>query len=139
MATTRPLWGADCPISLPLPSGDPVLVPMQGFAMSQFRLVHDITAKEYEDLSVPVYAPYDPSLPTVADDAELDVAKSPVPPPGHFPSSGFITPQAPPPVPPPAATDSGPPASLPVVSLPSDLLEDQAGGVLADESGGFMQ
>lgn len=72
MATSQPVWGADCPISMPLPSGDPVLVPMFGFGMSQNRLVHDLTSAEYESLAVPVYAPYNPAARTVADDAELD-------------------------------------------------------------------
>ena len=72
MATTRPVWGADCPISMPVPSGDPILVPMFGFAMTQNRLVHDLTAAEYESLAVPVYTPYNPAGPSVADDAELD-------------------------------------------------------------------
>lgn len=72
MASSQPAWGADCPISMPLPSGDPVLVPMFGFAMTQYRLVHDLTAAEYEELAVPVFAPQDPSALVVADDAELD-------------------------------------------------------------------
>jgi hypothetical protein len=57
---------------MPVPSGDPVIVPMYGFSMTQYRLVHDLTAAEYEELAVPVFAPPDPSVPVIADDAELD-------------------------------------------------------------------
>jgi hypothetical protein len=72
VTTTRPVWGADVPISMPVASGDPALVPMFGFAMSQYRLVHDITQTEMEALSVPIYAPERPAAQSVADDAELD-------------------------------------------------------------------
>jgi hypothetical protein len=72
VTTNRPVWGADVPISMPIPSGDPVLVPMFGFSMTQYRLVHDITQAEYEQLSVPVYAPERPPSQSVADDAEMD-------------------------------------------------------------------
>lgn len=64
----RPVWSADCPVSMPEPTGDNVLVPMYGFGMSQYRLVHDLTSTEYADLRVPVYAPHDPGLPTVRGD-----------------------------------------------------------------------
>lgn len=76
MSNSRPVWGADCPISMPLPSGEDVLVPMFGFAMTQFRLVHDITESEYEDLGTPVYAPVTGTGTTVADDALLDAAET---------------------------------------------------------------
>lgn len=72
MSTTRPVWGADVPISMPVTSGDPGLVPMFGFTMGQYRLMHDITQTEMEALSVPVYAPERPAAQSVADDAELD-------------------------------------------------------------------
>lgn len=73
MSTTRPVWGADVPISMPIPSGDPALVPMFGFSMGQYRLVHDITQNEYEAMSVPIFAPEQPASQAVADDAELDL------------------------------------------------------------------
>jgi hypothetical protein len=72
MTTSRPVWGADCPISMPLATGDPVQVQMFGFGMAQYRLVHDITANELEQLKVPIYAPDSPTSDTVADDADLD-------------------------------------------------------------------
>lgn len=72
MTSTRPVWGADCPISMPLPSGEQVVVPMFGFGMTQFRLVHDITEAEYEELGTPVYAPQPGGLPVIPDDASLD-------------------------------------------------------------------
>lgn len=73
----RPVWGADCPVSMPLPTpaGEPGLVGMSGFKMTQYRLVHDISGPDYENLSVPVYAPL--SGFTVADDANIDHAGPP--------------------------------------------------------------
>jgi hypothetical protein len=62
---------------MPVPSGEDVQVPMFGFAMTQFRLVHDITANEYEELGVPVYAPSTGSVTVVADDARIDNAAPP--------------------------------------------------------------
>jgi hypothetical protein len=72
----RPVWGADVPISmpLPLPPDEPILVEMYGLGMTQYRLVHDLTQREYEALSVPVYQPDDPSAPVSQDDASLDEA-----------------------------------------------------------------
>lgn len=72
MATSRPVWGADCPISMPLPppAGETQLVQMFGFAMTQFRLVHAISGTDYERLSVPVYAPS--SGQAVQDDTGID-------------------------------------------------------------------
>ena len=70
--TDRPAWGSDVPISMPLPAGEPVMVPMFGFAMTQYRLVHDLSGPDYEALSVPVYAPELPSADVVAGDAALD-------------------------------------------------------------------
>jgi hypothetical protein len=68
----RPVWGADVPISMPLPAAEPVMVPMFGFGMTQYRLVHDLSAVEYETLAVPVFAPETPSPDVVADDAAID-------------------------------------------------------------------
>jgi hypothetical protein len=76
-APPRPVWGADVPISMPLPTGDQILVPMQGFGMSGMRLVHDLTAADYEDLSVPVYAPPRPGGSISYDDAGIDAAAGP--------------------------------------------------------------
>lgn len=71
--TDRPAWGADVPISMPVPAAEPAMVEMHGFSMTQYRLVHDITAAEYEELSVPVYAPaQQQGGGTVADDAAID-------------------------------------------------------------------
>lgn len=73
MATNgRPIWSSDVPISMPEATGDEVIVPMYGFAMSQYRLVHDLTAAEYADLRVPIYAPEQPGLPEVRGDAYID-------------------------------------------------------------------
>jgi hypothetical protein len=70
--TDRPVWGSDVPISMPVPSDEAVMVPMFGFGMTQYRLVHDISATEYEALSVPVYAPEAPATDVVRGDAALD-------------------------------------------------------------------
>lgn len=75
----RPVWGADVPVSMPLPppANEPVLVGMYGMGMTQFRLVHALTSREYQDLSVPVYQPHDPSAPLSQDDSEIDAAGPP--------------------------------------------------------------
>lgn len=70
--TDRPAWGADVPISMPVPVAEPVMVPMFGFGMTQYRLVPDMTSAEYQELSVPVYAPAAPAGDVVAGDAALD-------------------------------------------------------------------
>ncbi|MCW2930039.1 MAG: hypothetical protein JWM19_1001 [Actinomycetia bacterium] len=70
--TDRPAWGADVPISMPVPAAEAVMVPMYGFGMTQYRLVPDMTAAEYESLSVPVFAPEAPAGDVVAGDAALD-------------------------------------------------------------------
>lgn len=74
-ATDRPVWGADVPISMPMPVDEPGLVPMFGFTMTQYRLAHDLTSAEYEALSVPVYAPLQPPQQTIRDDADLDAGQ----------------------------------------------------------------
>jgi hypothetical protein len=75
MPVPRPIWGADCPVSMPLPApaSEPKLVNMYGFSMTQYRLVHDISQAEYESLRVPVYAPSTGG--SVADDAAIDNAR----------------------------------------------------------------
>lgn len=70
--TDRPVWGSDVPISMPLPADEAVLVPMFGFGMTQYRIVHDLSAAEYEALAVPVYAPEAPAQEVVADDTAID-------------------------------------------------------------------
>ena len=74
MTAPRPVWGADCPVSMPLPvpENEPVLIGMNGFGFTQYRLVHDISRADYETLRVPVYAPATGF--TVADDASIDNA-----------------------------------------------------------------
>lgn len=69
---TPPAWGADVPISMPLPASEPVMVPMYGFGMTQYRLVHALSQADYESLAVPVYAPASPTGRVVAGDAGLD-------------------------------------------------------------------
>jgi hypothetical protein len=69
--TDRPVWGSDVPISMPVAAPEAVMVPMMGFGMTQYRLVHDVTPAELEALGVPVYAPEIASS-AVADDLDLD-------------------------------------------------------------------
>jgi hypothetical protein len=70
--TDRPAWGADVPISMPVPVEEDVIVPMFGFGMTRYRLVPDMTSAEYEDLAVPVYAPDLPQGAEIAGDAGID-------------------------------------------------------------------
>jgi hypothetical protein len=74
MPVPRPIWGADCPVSMPLPApaDEPRLINMFGFSFTQYRLVHDISAAEYESMSVPIYAPSAGG--SIADDAAIDNA-----------------------------------------------------------------
>jgi hypothetical protein len=73
----RPVWGADCPISMPLPApaSEARLIEMGGFSFTQYRLVHTITAAEYEELAVPVYAPATGQV--VVDSQGIDQAGPP--------------------------------------------------------------
>jgi hypothetical protein len=57
---------------MPVPASEAVMVPMFGFGMTQYRLVHDLSGAEYEALSVPVYAPEAPTGAVVAGDAAID-------------------------------------------------------------------
>lgn len=72
MPNSRPVWSADCRVSMPEPTGDTEIVPMYGFAMAQYRLVHSITSTEYEELRVPVYSPRDPTLTEVSGTASTE-------------------------------------------------------------------
>jgi hypothetical protein len=67
-----PAWGADVPISMPLPAPEPVMVEMYGFGMTQFRLVHNLSQADYETLAVPVYAPANPTGDVVPGDTGID-------------------------------------------------------------------
>lgn len=76
MAGDRPVWGSDVPISMPQPAEEAIMVELAGgFAMTQYRLVHSITAAEYEELAVPVYAPQNPTGQVVRGDAALDAGQ----------------------------------------------------------------
>jgi len=72
--TDRPVWGSDVPISMPVAAGEDVMVPMFGFGMTRYRLVHDITPAELEALQVPVYGP-DAAASAVTDDLDLDAGR----------------------------------------------------------------
>jgi hypothetical protein len=50
-------WAADVPISMPLPSEDPTLVPMFGFGFTEFCLVHDLNDTDFEEMIQPDFAP----------------------------------------------------------------------------------
>jgi hypothetical protein len=62
---------------MPVPAPEPILVPMFGFGMTQFRLVHNITQREYEQMSVPVFQPANPAQAVVNDSAAIDAAGAP--------------------------------------------------------------
>jgi hypothetical protein len=138
---SRPVWGADVPVSMPLPPGEPVLVEMYGMGMTQFRLVHDLTQREYESLSVPVYQPRDPRAPLSQDDQDIDN-----PPSYSVPPAPQALPQPASPVVQPAFTPA--PALVPPVPglLPftppgteSAWLQDQAYQELASQQYGTIQ
>lgn len=75
---TPPVWGSDVPISMPLPAAEPVMVPMYGFGMTQYRLVHQLSQVDYESLAVPVFAPASPTGKVIPGDAGIDATgKSP--------------------------------------------------------------
>ena len=67
-----PAWGADVPISMPVPAQEPVMVEMYGFGMTQYRLVHSLSQADYEALSVPVYAPASPTGTVIPGDAGIN-------------------------------------------------------------------
>jgi hypothetical protein len=71
---TAPVWGADVPISMPVPAAERVMVEMFGFGMTQYRLVHALSRADYESLAVPVYAPASPTGEVVPGDAGIDAA-----------------------------------------------------------------
>jgi len=68
----RPVWSSDVPISMPQPPDGDVLVPMFGFGMTQYGLVHDLTQGEYESLRTPSYTPVLPTDDIVYDDRDVD-------------------------------------------------------------------
>lgn len=72
MANTQPpLWSSDVPISVPQAPADSVLVPMFGFGMSQYGLVHDLTDAEQEFLRTPAYRPEQPTSEVVYGDQDV--------------------------------------------------------------------
>ena len=71
MSAKIPSWGSDVPISMPQPPPNAVEVPMHGFGMSRFGLVHDLTEVEFEALRVPSFAPEQPYEP-VYDDQDVE-------------------------------------------------------------------
>lgn len=74
MTTPQPVWGADVPVSMPIPADEPIQVDMGGWGMTQFRMVHAISAREYEILSVPVWGPQALSEPEIRGDAAIDAS-----------------------------------------------------------------
>lgn len=50
-------WGADVPVSMPVPPESAVLVPMFGFGFTIDGLFHDLTEADAEVLGTPTYAP----------------------------------------------------------------------------------
>lgn len=58
-----PGYGADVRVSMPKVPNNRPLVPMYGFAFNRFGLCHDISSAELAEMSVPKYAPFDPTSP----------------------------------------------------------------------------
>lgn len=71
MSNQPPLWSSDVPISAPIPPQKAVLVPMFGFGMTQWGLVHDLTETEYDYLRTPSYSPDLPTETIVYDDGDV--------------------------------------------------------------------
>jgi hypothetical protein len=71
-ANERPVWSSDTRISMPEPADEDSLVPMFGFAMTQYRLTHDISRSEMEELYRPSYAPHLPSADVSSDDVGVN-------------------------------------------------------------------
>lgn len=67
-----PYYAADTLISMPVAPRDRPIIPMYGFAMTKYGIVHDITPSEAEELAVPRYAPLKRNLPEIRGDAKLD-------------------------------------------------------------------
>ncbi|GAA1978719.1 hypothetical protein [Kitasatospora viridis] len=65
-------WGADVPVSMPQPLPPDLvgLVPMTGFTMTLNGLWPDLSQADWERISRPTYAPYDPALQEDAPAAE---------------------------------------------------------------------
>lgn len=66
-----PVWSSDARISMPEPPDEDIIIPMYGFGMTHFRLVHDLTRTEYEHLYRPSYAPETPPGEVSADDLNV--------------------------------------------------------------------
>lgn len=71
MSTSPPVWSSDTRISIPEAPTDPVLVPMNGFGVTQWGLVHDLTTTEQEFLRTPSYAPELPTEEVVYGDEDV--------------------------------------------------------------------
>lgn len=50
-------WGADTPISLPVPPDHPPLVDLGGFAFTAGGIAHHVTKADVEEISIPPFAP----------------------------------------------------------------------------------
>lgn len=72
MTAQPPVWSSDVPISVPQPPTDDVIVPMFGFGMTQYRLVHDLNEVEYEYLRTPTYVPDMPTAEVIRGDRDVD-------------------------------------------------------------------
>lgn len=58
-----PGYGADVPVSMPKVPNNRPIVPMYGFAFNRFGICHDLSEADLAEMSVPKYAPYDPTAP----------------------------------------------------------------------------
>lgn len=72
MAGDETYWSADVPVSMPLPPEQPARLSMSGFTFTDGGLAHDITQADYERLSVPDFAPENPSAEMVYEDTDVD-------------------------------------------------------------------
>lgn len=70
-----PYYAADTLVSMPVAPKYKPIIPMYGFAMTAFGIVHDITPEEADELAVPRYSPRRMDLPEVRGDAKLDAPR----------------------------------------------------------------
>lgn len=76
--STPAYWGADVPISMPLPLQDdnPGLIDMDGFCFTANGLAHNLSQADWGMLSVPTFSPQIPTTTAVRYDAALDAPGS---------------------------------------------------------------
>ncbi len=76
MAGGETPWSSDVPISMPLPSENPIGVAMSGFAFTTGGIAHDITAVSFARLATPDFHPVEVPSEIVYEDTDIDAPPS---------------------------------------------------------------